>query len=204
MSRRIHTLAVGVALVVLAAACGDDGGDAGGTIRGIVRDPAPTVDAVTLPDVTEAGEDFVFRAEADELLVVYFGYTSCPDVCPTTLADLRQALADLDDADAERVDVAMATIDPAHDTEDVLTAYVRSFVPDAHALVTDDDARLRRAADAFGASYGVETNDDGEPEVFHTGFLYAVDDEGRLAVTWPFGVPAEDFAHDIEILLSET
>jgi protein SCO1/2 len=85
----------------------------------------------------------------------------------------------------------------------VLTGYVQTFVPDAHALVTTDDERLRAAADAFGASYGVEVDDDGEPEVFHTGFLYAVDDDGKLVLTWPFGMPAADFEHDIGLLLDQ-
>ncbi len=148
------------------------------------------------------GEELPFRAEDGHVLLAYFGYTHCPDVCPTTLADVRSALADLGD-DADRVDLAMATIDPDRDTGDVLTPYVRSFVPDAHALRTTDDDQLQVAADLFGVTYDVSTDDAGEVEVTHSGFLYAVDDQGRLLVSWPFGTPSEDVAHDLELLLDQ-
>jgi protein SCO1/2 len=191
---------VGALLAVLAlalVACGPPPEPAG-----IVRDPAPVVGDVSLPDVT-TGEDFAFVAPPDEVLVVYFGFTSCPDVCPTTLADLRRALEELG-RDADRVSVAMATVDPDRDTEEVVTGYLHSFVPDGHPLRTDDDAELAAAAEAFGASYEVTTADDGRIDVAHTGFLYAVDDRGRLALTWPFGIAWQDIQTDLELLLEQT
>ena len=69
---------------------------------------------------------------------------------------------------------------------------------------TTDDPSLRAAADVFGVDYGVETTADGEIEVFHTGSLYAVDDAGALVLTWPFGVPADDLAADLDRLLEDT
>jgi protein SCO1/2 len=105
---------------------------------GIVRDPAPVVGEATLPDISDGGADFPFVAGPDQVLVVYFGYTSCPDVCPTTLADLRRALEELGRR-ADDVDVAMATIDPGRDTDEVLTGYLTSFVPEGHPLRTTDD-----------------------------------------------------------------
>jgi protein SCO1/2 len=199
---RLHRLAAAAAVVLAAAACGDDGDEA--ALRGIERLPIPDVSEPTLPDATADGADFSFVADDGEILLVYFGYTSCPDVCPTTLADVRTALRELPEDDAERVDLAMVTIDPAVDTGELLTGYVQTFVPDAHALVTTDDDRLRAAADTFGADYGVATDDDGEPEVFHTGFLYGVDDEGRLVVTWSFGTPPDDYVNDLGILLDRS
>ena len=94
---------------------------------------------------------------------MYFGFTNCPDVCPTTMTDLRTALDGMGD-DADRVDVAMVTVDPARDT-DVLTGYVQSYVDDAHAVATDDDADLRRVAESFGVAYEVMTAPDGTIEV---------------------------------------
>ena len=172
-------------------------------LRGLQRLPLPDVGDVSLPDATANGTDFTFTADDGKVLLVHFGYTSCPDVCPTTLVDVRAALGQLGD-DADRIDLAMATIDPARDTGELLTGYVQTFVPGSHALVTTDDARLARAADAFGVSYGVELDDDGKPEVFHSGFLYAVDDQGALQVSWPFPTPPEDYAHDLRILLKAT
>jgi protein SCO1 len=199
-------LAAGLAVMVLAACGSGGGGQAGvgddGGIRGIQRTPEPVVSTVTLPDATQAGADMAMVAAPGHLLLVYFGYTSCPDVCPTTLADVRSAIGDLSRRDAERVDLAMVTIDPARDSGDVLARYVRSFVPAAHALVTADDSRLRAAADAFGATYSVQpAADGGEPEVGHSAFLYAVDDTGTIVVTWSFGTPAADIAHDLDLLL---
>jgi protein SCO1/2 len=184
-----------VATSVLAACGGDDR-----ELVGLTRDPAPQVDAVDLPDVSNGGEPFQFRAEDGGLLVVYFGYTNCPDVCPTTMADLRTALGDIGD-DADRVDVAMVTIDPDRDTP-VLTDYVQSFVPDAHAIATDDQSALQSVAAPFGVSYEVRTNPNGEVEVGHTSALFAVDDAGQLAITWTFPTPADDIAGDLRQLLA--
>lgn len=194
--RVVATMAVVVAAAV-GAGCGSDEGD---ELRGLQRLPVPDVSGFSLPEASGDGGDFVMVAGDGEVLVVYFGYTSCPDVCPTTMADTRVALEQLGD-DAERVEVAMVTIDPARDTGERLTSYVQSFVPGAHALVTADDGVLRDVADAFGVSYEVIDDGEGEPEVSHTGFLYAVDDAGDLQVSWAFGTPADDIAHDLRLLL---
>lgn len=168
-------------------------------LTGYVRTPVPAVGEVSLPDASAGGADFAMRAESGGILVVYFGYTSCPDVCPTTLAGLRTALADMG-AKADKVSVAMVTVDPGRDSADVITGYVQSFIPGAHALRTDDDARLRGAAAAFGADYNVTVSADAY-EVAHTPHLYAVDAAGNLRVTWPFGTEPDAIAADLEILL---
>lgn len=197
---RVALLAVAALLATgsLAGCGGDDGGDR--TLVGYEPSGEQRVDTVSLPDASAGDAPFTFRADDGELLISYFGYTSCPDVCPTTLAALRNALRDLGD-DADRVDVAMATIDPARDTGEVLTGYVQSFIPDAHALRTDDAAELRSASDVFGVSFGVETNESGEVEVSHSGSMYVVDDRGLVVLTWPFGVTSSDIERDLDILL---
>jgi protein SCO1/2 len=141
-----------------------------------------------------------FRAPPGGLQVVYFGFTNCPDVCPTTLADLTIALRKLPDDLADRVETVMVTVDPERDLA-VLPEYVRSFVPDAVAAGTEDDATLRAAAEPFGVTYDVRTLDDGTVEVDHTPFLYAVDDQGELALTWQFGASSDDMAADMRALL---
>lgn len=183
-----------VLLAVAVAACG-----APRELAGFVRTPAPSVATASLPDVA-SGEQFDFVAPEDGLLVLYFGYTSCPDVCPTTLADLRTALEDLG-GEAERIQVAMATVDPDRDTPEVLTGYLQSFISDAHPLRTEAADELASAAEALGVVYEVSTTDDGEVEVIHSGNLYAIDDQGTLLVTWPFGVEVDDIRLDLEALL---
>ena len=189
---KLVALLLGTSLVL--AACSEP------ELAGFVREPTPSVARERLPDVSRGGEPFEFKAEAGQLLLVYFGYTSCPDVCPTTLADTRTALSELGD-DADQVDFAMATIDPMRDTTEVITGYVQGFLPEAHALRTEDEAMLTEVATAFGASYSVTPDLDGEYVVTHTGSLYAVDDQGDLLVTWPFGTTIDDLASDLEILV---
>jgi protein SCO1 len=190
------TLCAGVGL----SACGDD--EPSHSLVGYRPSGVQQVAAVAMTDASAGGAPFEFRADEGKLLIAYFGYTSCPDVCPTTLAMLKTALARLGD-DADRVQLAMATIDPARDTAEVLTGYVQSFVPDAHAVRTDDAAVLREVTDAFGVSYMVTAGVDGSVEVAHSGAMYVVDDQGDLLLTWPFGVTADDVEGDLGVILGE-
>ena len=185
-----------LAVALVASACGDDEPQA---LAGIVREPYPDVGAVALPDATRGGAPFTTTAEEGGLLMVYFGYASCPDICPTTLADLRRAMQMVGD-DAERIDVAMVTVDPFRDTPEILASYIQAFFPQGHALVTSDQTLLGDAATAFGAAYEVTQNAEGEIEVGHTALLSVVDSEGRILVQWPFGFSVEDMQRDIEIL----
>jgi protein SCO1/2 len=186
-----------VVVAILTAACGSDGGD---DLTGMVRDPLPDVSSVVLPDAA-TGTQFTMSPVNADLLVVYFGYTSCPDVCPTTLADLRTAVRGLGD-EADRIDVAMATVDPGRDDAARLTDYIQSFFPGGHGLRTDDPEELAEAADAFGVSYDVFENADGEVEVEHSAFLYAVDGDGLIRVQWAFGTSADDLESDLALLLA--
>ena len=202
----MRKLLAAVAVVAVLAAAGCGGGD-DHELVGLTRDPEPHVDGTPLPDVSDGGAPFTIKAPAGGLLIVYFGYTNCPDVCPTTLSDLKVALADLGD-DASRVATAMVTVDPQRDTP-VLAEYVRSFVPDAHALATDDQAALQAVAGPFGVSYEVSTSPTGEVQVAHSSYLFAVDDTGTLVLTWPVGVnpetttSAKDLAADMKLLLRD-
>ncbi len=194
-------LSLVIAATLLFAACGDDASPK--VLSGYELDPAPAVGSVTLPDTTNGDADFAMKAQDGRLLIVYFGYTQCPDVCPTTLADVKKAFKEMG-GKADRVDLAMATIDPNRDTDDVISGYVRSFIPTAHALRTDDPARLQAAADAFGASYSVTPTADGKFEVTHSAAMYVVDATGTVVLTWPFGIAAESIATDLEILLARS
>jgi protein SCO1/2 len=170
-------------------------------LAGIVREPAPVVDATNVPSLTNPGTDVVFRAEPGGFQAVYFGYTNCPDVCPTTMADWAITMRRLPEDLAARLSTGMVTVDPDRDN-DILPGYIESFVADAEAAGTTDADLLAAAAAPFGVSYDVTTNDEGEIEVSHSGFLYLVDDQGRLAVTWPFGTSSTEMAADIEQLFA--
>ena len=205
MNRR--TVAAALVSLAVLTSCGDaiplvGGSDEPREFVGYRRDPAPNLADLSLPDVSDGGDEFALRADPGELLVVYFGYTNCPDFCPTTLSDVRLALRSMEPDDAEQIDVAMITVDPERDLP-VLADYVGGFFADGHALGSDDPSALARVAAPFGVQYEVVTNDDGEIEVAHTTQLYALDDEGDLAMTWQFGVTKDDLAADFEQLLDE-
>jgi protein SCO1/2 len=189
MMRRSTALLV--ALLTVISACGSSR-----EFAGYVRTPAPSIKGVTLPQ-TDTGALRELVAMDEKLLVVYFGYTNCPDMCPTTMQDLTVALRRLDDP--SQVEVAMVTIDPSRDLE-VLDSYVKSFIPTAIALGTTDASALAAAAEPFGVNYLVEDTSDGV-EVAHTTSLYVVDDDGQLLLTWPFGVPSVDISADLKDLL---
>jgi protein SCO1 len=192
--RRFLVGLVAVLAVAVLAACGGESRE----LAGYSVEPVPAVGDIVLPDLANDGADFALRADPGKILVVYFGYTNCPDFCPNTMANVKLAREQLDDpADLQ---MAMVTVDPARDL-DTLASYVTSFIADAHALGTADDAVLNRAASAFGVSYDVATDASGEIQVAHTTFLYAVDDSGHVVLAWPFGVSIDDLAADIDQLL---
>lgn len=203
--RQIAALAcTTLALAAALAGCGGDEDQA--TLSGFTRSPPANVGSVGLPDVAPGagGGTMAFRAERGGLLLAYFGYTYCPDICPTTLADVRRALERLPAAQRRRVSVAMTTVDPGRDTPKVLNGYLRHFFPTWHALRTTDPAALRRAEKPFGARHEIgPKNAEGEYDVSHTAVLYAVDDTGVVRVEWPFGSDAQDIAADLRTLLAE-
>ena len=128
---------------------------------------------------------------------VFFGFTNCPDVCPTTLADLRAAIRRLPVDQRGRVDVAFVTVDPTRDTPAVTRDYITRFFPDGAGLRTDDDGQLRAVATAFSAAYEVQGTD-----VTHTSNVAAVTPNGRVAVLWQFGTPVETIASGLGMLLT--
>ncbi len=170
------------------------------TLKGFVQQPPQEVGSVTLPDASRSNSPFAMKAPTDDLLLVYFGYTSCPDICPTTLANLRLALRRLG-ARATRVEVAMVSVDPRRDTGPVLTSFVQGFIPGAHALRTDDPNALRAAADPFGVDFSVTVKADGSEDVDHTSFVYVVDSAGVVRDNFAFKTPPASIANDLDILL---
>jgi protein SCO1/2 len=195
-----------LALAAARGGCGGQEQETTTSLKGFTRTPAPQVAQLRLPDHApgRGGRPLALRADPGGLLLVYFGYTSCPDVCPTTFADVRRARELLPAAERERLTVAMVTVDPRRDTAAVLNDYLRHFFPRWHALRTTDPAALARAEKAFGASHEIgPRNAEGGYDVAHSALLYAVDERGAIRVEWPFGTPPDDIAADLRVLLRE-
>lgn len=175
-----------------------------GTLAGAVRTPPLTVASVTLPDVGNDEAPFTMQAPPGELYLVYFGYTNCPDVCPTTMSDISVALDGLSAEKAGKVTVAMVTVDPDRDTTHLLTSYLAHFFDRSIALRTTDAAQLIAAASAFGVEFQLGTHTPGEAyNVAHTAVTYVVDDTGTVVVEWPFGFDTDDMTSDLSTLLNK-
>jgi protein SCO1/2 len=179
------------------AACGSE---AGSELLGYIS-PSPMSSAGISVTEQPGGTAFELKAQPNEVLIVYFGYTNCPDVCPTTLVAIKNAKKKIG-ALAERVDLAMITVDPQRDTANILPRYLSSFTDRFHALIPANDAELRSAENAFGATSSVTTV-DGKIEVVHGGTAYLVDDTGMVVVQWPFGIDSNSMANDLTTLLNE-
>jgi protein SCO1 len=139
-----------------------------------------------------------FRGKA---VLIFFGFTHCPDVCPSALHDMAQALKLLG-ADAARVQVLFVTLDPERDAQEVLAKYVPSF--DATFLGLRGDAEAtRKAAKSFHVFY--EKRPGKTPESYtidHFSGTFAFDPQGRVRLLFDYGTAAEKIAHDLKLLLS--
>ena len=171
------------------------------------RVPLIDVSATELVDYanTLAGEPFAPVAEPGELLLLYFGYTSCPDVCPTTLADYRAALDQMPSNLASRIAFGMVSIDPERDDGTQITRYVSLFIDDGHALLAADEAALAAAAETFAVEYQIEGHQAGTTDylVGHTATVFAIDEDGHII--WEFGypTPSGDIAAALTDLMDE-
>lgn len=134
-----------------------------------------------------------------KILVVFFGYAQCPDVCPTTLAEFVQVKSALG-ADGDRLQVVFVTVDPERDTGEVLKQYVTQFDPSFLAL-RGDEAATARVARSFKVFYQkVPGQDPGSYTMDHTAGIYIFDTEGRLRLFAKHDSGADALAADIRKL----
>ncbi|HWA38482.1 MAG TPA: SCO family protein [Burkholderiales bacterium] len=136
-----------------------------------------------------------FRGKA---VVLFFGFTHCPDVCPTTLVEVAGALRELG-ADAERVQVLLVTVDPERDTQEALAKYVTSFHP-AFLGLRGDAAATQRVAKEFKIYYEKRKTGDSY-SVDHSGQTYVIDPQGRLRLLVRPERIGQDLAPDLKALL---
>ena len=153
-----------------------------------------------LPDVdgkTRSIQDFAGKA-----VVVFFGYTQCPDVCPTTLAEVAQA-KQLLGSDGARVQAVFVTLDPERDTPEVLKAYMRNFDPGFVALRGTPE-QLAALAKDFKVYYKkVEGKTPGSYTMDHSAASFVYDPKGRLRLYTRYGGGARLLADDLKLLLKE-
>ncbi|AZG10873.1 SCO family protein [Pigmentiphaga sp. H8] len=135
-----------------------------------------------------------------KVLVVFFGFVQCPDVCPTTLAEFVQVKNSLG-KDGDKVQVAFVTVDPERDTPEILRAYVTQFDPSFLGLRGDADATAR-VAKSFKVFYAkVPGKEPGSYTMDHTAGVYIYDPEGHLRLFARHNAGVDALASDIRQLL---
>ena len=175
--------------------------------------PAPPPPAFQATDITGAAfaRDFSLtdhngqiRTLADfkgKVAAIFFGYTHCPDVCPTTLSDFAAALQQLG-PQAKRVQVIFVTVDPQRDTPELLKLFVPAFNPDFLGMFTDQES-LKILAKEYKVVYQ-KTSVKGADDylIDHSAGTYVYDPQGRLRLLIPYGSSPDAIAHDLKILLA--
>lgn len=168
-------------------------------LRGTVIEPPKPMPDFTLQSVNGPVSLSDFRGK---IVVLYFGYTSCPDVCPTTLANLRRALNDLDKK-ADDVRVIFVAVDWQKDTPERVASYLGAFHPDFVGL-SGAQAQIDAVTKDFGIFYQINPPDEnGYYTVDHTATTLVLDREGRLMLTWPYGLTADEFLEDLQVLVKK-
>lgn len=170
---------------------------------------APAFRATDVSGTTEWGRDFAlpdargqmrrlaeFRGKA---VVLFFGYTQCPDVCPTTLSSMAEVAKQLGD-DAARLQVVFVTLDPERDTPALIAEYLAQFRPDFVGL-RGDKAATEAVAKEFKVFYAKQASGAGYT-LDHTAGSYVFDPQGRLRLYVRHGAPAADIAADLKLLLA--
>ncbi len=136
-----------------------------------------------------------------KVVVLFFGYTHCPEVCPTTLADLAQVIRLLG-PDAEKVQVLFVTLDPERDTPEVLAKYVPSFNPSFLGLYGDAQATAL-AAKVFAVNYEKHAEENGY-SLDHSDGTYLIGKNGKTVLLSPYGQRTELLLEDIKLFLGMT
>ncbi len=133
-----------------------------------------------------------------KVVVLFFGYTHCPQVCPTTLADMAQTMRMLGDV-ADHVQVLFVTLDPERDTRELLAQYPPAFYPTFKGLYGDTMATAQ-AAQAFGVVYQRQTGKNGGYDLDHSAGTYLIAPGGKTVLLSPFAQSPELLAQDIRLL----
>ena len=165
----------------------------------LIEPPIPAAD-FTLTD--QHDETFQLSDHDGEVVLIFFGYTNCPDVCPVTLSEFRQVKAQLGEK-AERVQFVYITVDPERDTVERIGAHLENFDPTFVGL-TGDHSDLEPVWKAYGVyAAKVDTGSAAGYLVDHTARVYAIDVNGNLRLTYPFETDSDAIADDVLYLLGE-
>lgn len=149
------------------------------------------------------GSRFRLSEMRGDVILLFFGYTTCPDVCPTTLAEMKLALQGLEPDEAARVKVVFVTVDPARDTPQKVQEYVDHFNTDFIGL-SGTETQLGVVWSAYGVYRQIAEGASASGYLIdHTARINMIDRAGNLRVSYAFDTPVDDLVHDLKLLLAE-
>ncbi len=171
------------------------------SLHGSVIDPALAAPALVLPGTD--GQTFDISQNRGKVVLIFFGYTTCTDICPATMAELHQVLAQLG-SQASAVRVVFVTVDPQRDTLDHMRPYLATFDP-AFIGLTGSMDQLNQVWKGYGVYRQIQP-DAGDPTAYsvdHTSYIYLIDPKGRLRLTYDQGTTPQDILQDVQTLLNQ-
>lgn len=153
---------------------------------------------------SDEGVQFDMSELRGEYVLVNFGYTSCPDICPLMLGTLANAYADLSEAQQEQVNVVFITLDPARDTPERLNSYLEAFNEDFTGLYIPEEEKLEIVKAAYGVFSEIRKSEGDESKnyfVDHTGGVYVVGPKGTFELFFPHDASADSIRRDLVTFL---
>ena len=166
----------------------------------LYTEPFPSATEIALEKAN--GDTFRLSESKGKVTLLFFGYTSCPDFCPTTLAEMKQVLDGLGD-DVDKAQVVFITVDPDTDTPEKIQEYANRFHPAILGL-SGTQEELQNIWTGYGI-FRAETDTETSlgKIIDHTVRLYLIDLEGNLRLSYAYGTPYQDVLHDVKLLLKQ-
>jgi protein SCO1/2 len=197
MKRKTILAMMIILALAITSACSSQGLDPSQFKGTFMPTPIPAPDfALT----NAAGETVHLNDYEGKIVLLYYGYTFCPDICPTTLSELSKVQRELDD-EGEKIQVLMVTVDPERDTPEKLEQYVTHFHPDFVGL-SGTKEEIDAAGEGFGIFYEKEEGTEATGYlVNHTARVFVVDPQGNYQLSFAYGTPVEDIIHDLRLLM---
>lgn len=201
IARQLYRVLVGLLLTASLGLVGCDklGFGQAASFKGVDITGADYGRTLDLPDAS--GKPRSLAEFKGKLVVVFFGYTQCPDVCPTTMAELAQVKKAMG-PDGERIQGIFVSVDPQRDTPEVLQAYMASFDPSFIALRGSPE-QITATAKEFKVFFAkVPGKEEGRYTVDHTAGSYIFDTAGQLRLFVRYGIGSEALTSDLKALLA--
>lgn len=191
-------------IILLLSACGRTASTSPNVtdqLRGAVVNPPRELADFSLASTT--GENFTLSAHRGEIILLYFGYRTCPDICPTTFSTLKRVYSELGNL-TDKLKVVFVTVDPERDTLENMALYVSAFDEEFIGL-RDEGEPLKQIMSEFGVI--ATRRKVGESALSylmdHTASVFLIGADGKLLAQYLYGTDYRDYVHDLKLLLAE-